>query len=249
MSPKKTTAKTSGIKQAGRIDSTNESAASMAGTKDGTQKYHHGNLFAALVDAALRQLAGKDADAISLRGLATQVGVSVAAVYRHFPSKEALLAEIATDGFVRLSALCKQALPRRGETGARERLQRLSDLYIEFALGSPAHFRLMFGHYRLNGFPALRAAADCSFGYVVDVARGIAEEAGAQPEWVMPLANAAWSLVHGYVHLEMGHLLTRQDGKPDLPPMLLTHFLQLPPEAVPQPVQASPRRSRVREKQ
>jgi AcrR family transcriptional regulator len=199
--------------------------------KEQPSPYHHGNLRAALLAAAAEQLAGQNGETLSLRGLAAQAGVSVAAVYRHFPNKNALLAQVAVDGFDDLCGLWERELPGRGEAGAEARFQRLGELYVEFALASPAHFRLMFGQPDLKGFPELRAAADRCFGYVVDAARGTVEEAQAGPEWVLPLANAAWSLVHGYVHLALARLLTKKGGKPDLPPGLLTRFVQLPAEA------------------
>ena len=58
-----------------------------------SSNYHHGNLRDTLVTATIAQLAQQHDATLSLRELARTVGVSIAAVYRHFPSKEALLAE------------------------------------------------------------------------------------------------------------------------------------------------------------
>ena len=59
-----------------------------------TSTYHHGNLRDTLVAATITQLAQQSDATLSLRELARTVGVSIAAVYRHFPSKEALLADV-----------------------------------------------------------------------------------------------------------------------------------------------------------
>ena len=67
-----------------------------------SNNYHHGNLRETLVAATIAQLAQQSDAAISLRELARAVGVSIAAVYRHFASKEALLAEVAAAGFAAL---------------------------------------------------------------------------------------------------------------------------------------------------
>jgi AcrR family transcriptional regulator len=197
-----------------------------------TPRYHHGNLKASLLEAAVRQLSEQTQEALSLRGLAKAVGVSVAAVYRHFPSKDALLAEVAIDGFNRLLEQWETRLPEPGSVPARQRFERLGEIYVAFASASPAHFRLMFGQGDLRRFPGLKDVAERCFGHVLAASRDTLVEAGVAEKWVMPLAIAAWSLVHGYVHLSLAQLLTQYDGNIDLPPDLLTRFLQIPPEAL-----------------
>jgi AcrR family transcriptional regulator len=196
-------------------------------------RYHHGNLRAGLIDAALARLAEQSAETLSLRQLAAMAGVSIAAVYRHFPSKDALLAEVAVDGFNRLVEVWERELPPPGKTGAEERFQQLGELYIDFALGSPAHYRLMFGQVGLRSFPVLQQAAERCFGYVLAAARDAVGEAGADERWSLPAASAAWSLVHGYVMLSLGGLLVRYGAQPALTPAMVPRFLQLPKEALP----------------
>ena len=194
--------------------------------------YHHGNLREALLAAALQELGREGARPLSLRAIAAAVGVSVAAVYRHFPNKQALLAEVAVDGFRRLGELWERELPTRGAPGSQTRFQHLGELYIAFALASPAHFRLMFAQADIREYPALREAAERCRSYVHGVAQEAVMAAGADAAWVLPMADAAWSIVHGYVHLALEHLLSPNGEKPALSPALLTHFLCLPPEAL-----------------
>jgi AcrR family transcriptional regulator len=61
--------------------------------------YHHGNLRQALIDAALCQIRDSGVESVSLRGLARDLGVSHAAPARHFPTRAALFAAIAEQGF------------------------------------------------------------------------------------------------------------------------------------------------------
>ena len=61
------------------------------------ERYHHGNLRAALLGAALAVLLESGPDALSLRGVAKRAGVSASAPYNHFRNKGALLAELAAD--------------------------------------------------------------------------------------------------------------------------------------------------------
>jgi hypothetical protein len=63
--------------------------------------YHHGDLRAALIVAAREALGTMPPEAITLKSLAARLGVSQPAPYRHFQSREALLAAVAADGFDR----------------------------------------------------------------------------------------------------------------------------------------------------
>lgn len=209
----------------------NSANISMA-TREGP-KYHHGNLRAELMEAALKRLSAQTVETLSLRELAQAVGVSIAAVYRHFPNKDALLAEVAADGFDRLVGQWDRHLPALTEAGAEARFRRLGELYIEFALDSPALYRLMFIHGDLRRFPSLQAAAERCFGYVLGAAAETVREAGADDKWALPTANAAWSLVHGYVMLSLGGRLTQSDGIPHLAPDMVARFLRLPKDALP----------------
>src|SRR5919107_3634135 len=74
--------------------------------------YHHGNLRAALLEAAERALAR--GGELSLRELAREVGVSHAAPRRHFADKQALLDALAEGGFERLGAEMRAAIAGAG---------------------------------------------------------------------------------------------------------------------------------------
>ena len=110
------------------------------------RRFHHGDLRRALIEAAL---AAPDIEALSLRQLATTVGVSAPAVYRHFESREALLNTLADIGFRRLETYFAKAFdparPAADAVEARTRLMRLGAAYLDFADAAPALWRLMFG--------------------------------------------------------------------------------------------------------
>ena len=63
------------------------------------KSYHHGDLRQALLAEATAMLEESGADGLSLRALARRVGVSHAAPGHHFADRNALLAELAADGF------------------------------------------------------------------------------------------------------------------------------------------------------
>jgi AcrR family transcriptional regulator len=156
--------------------------------------YHHGDARNALLTAASDLLESVGAAGLSLRQVAERAGLSRQAPYNHFENKEALLAELARQGFERLAA----SLAPAGESKAKSGLERAADAYIRRAQEAPALFRLMFSRelVNLSRFPAAAAAGGKAFDRLTGIVAGF-----APPERIRELALAAWSLVHGYATL------------------------------------------------
>ena len=70
------------------------------------KSYHHGNLKEELIACACRLCERDGYTKLSIRSLAKESGVSQTAPYRHFETKEALYASVATNGFKKLSESC-----------------------------------------------------------------------------------------------------------------------------------------------
>src|ERR1700759_2357082 len=77
--------------------------------------YHHGNLRTALLAAAEDTLRERGVQALSLRELAREVGVSHAAPRRHFEARQALLDALAEAGFERLGSELRAAAGAAGD--------------------------------------------------------------------------------------------------------------------------------------
>jgi AcrR family transcriptional regulator len=172
--------------------------------------YHHGNLKDALVRAAMARIAkSRDFD-FKLRDLAQDCGVSLAASYRHFDSKRALLVQIATEGFRELASQQAEAAP--AELPPIEALARIGEAYIQFAMRFPTHFLVMF-HPSLSNRaedPELLAAAMSSGEKVgAAVERLLAERGGPtvrkDSRETSRLSFRAWSAAHGYASLLVAH--------------------------------------------
>ena len=155
--------------------------------------YRHGNLPVALVAAARQILDESGMQAVGLRETARRVGVSATAAYRHFTSKEDLLASVAAEGFREIGAAME------GATRGSNPLSRAGLAYIEFARQNRGLFRLMFGPVLAERakYPALQAATD---GVEALLLRGVAE-LDQRPLGDNLAAMAAWGLVHGLSHL------------------------------------------------
>ena len=120
--------------------------------------FRHGNLPQALVDAALARLEADGAESISLRDLASDVGVNHRAVYRHFPNKLSLLALVAENGWKRLALLLRKSAA--GKVPGEPSIIACGVRLFLFARDYPNMFHLMAG-IRINTqgkFPKLEAS-------------------------------------------------------------------------------------------
>jgi len=158
--------------------------------------YHHGDLRTALIAAAREALETSAPDAISLKSLALRLGVSQPAPYRHFQSRDALLAAVAADGFVRF----REALLRARETAPEgQHFLRSCLAYLEFGRANRGVYRLMFASSLLHSAndEPLGQASSAAFDFLVEgTARGV------PPDRVYPMAVWIWSTLHGLVMLE-----------------------------------------------
>lgn len=162
--------------------------------------YHHGNLRAALVEAAVALVGERGPKGFTLREVARRAGVSHNAPYRHFASRDELLLAVAEEGFVRLKETMELAL-RRGHT-PQDRLQLSGCGYVEFALRWPNHFAVMFDlPHELLEHAKKGPAGLGAFGVLMNCIED-AQTAGLLPAGdPLPLALTAWSLVHGIAKL------------------------------------------------
>ena len=166
--------------------------------------YHHGNLPAALVEAALALLEETQDWAFSLREVARRADVSHNAPYKHFPEKRDLLAAVAARGFEALAERTLSSLERA--TDARARLLACGQAFVAHALANPALYRLMFSAALTSpeaGRPAIEKAAAAKVRAIVDATLADAVRSGAFPSSMSnPREGAAaslamWSLLHG----------------------------------------------------
>jgi AcrR family transcriptional regulator len=162
-------------------------------TSEEGRSYHHGDLRAALLRAALELLAERGEAGISLREVARRAEVSHNAPYRHFADREALLAALAEQGFSELLVRMQDAA---GGLAAAQRLAALGRCYVAFALEQRGLFRLMFaGALERGRYPQLQESAARLHGQLE-----LAVAALEVPDTAVA-SLSAWSLVHGLSQL------------------------------------------------
>ena len=162
--------------------------------------YHHGNLYDALLDAAVRLIAEVGPKAFTLREVARRARVSHNAPYRHFQDKDELLAAVAKQGFEELTKAMLEAA--ESPNSALDRLKSAGLAYVAFALRRPEHFAVMF---ETSPFESANSestlAAKESFHALLAFVQDCQNE-GQLPSGDPPrLALLAWSMVHGIAKL------------------------------------------------
>jgi AcrR family transcriptional regulator len=166
--------------------------------------YHHGDLRAACVRAAVELLEEGGRSALSLRAVARRAGVSAAAPYRHYADREALVSAVAAVGYRELAARLAAAHPA---PSTPEQLATVAVAYVQFAIERPALFRIMFGEPCDRDNEERVAATAAVSAYVREiVARSFP---GADPE---ALGTAIWALVHGLAFLHLDRKLDASDA-------------------------------------
>lgn len=156
--------------------------------------YHHGDLRAALLNAANEVL--EEGGPLSLRALARRAGVSPTASYRHFADKEALESALAVQG---LRDLFDDLTAGNAAPTTAKDVTELGVRYVRFALRRPALFKLMFGKECDDQNDERVLAAAALHEYLAGVMARVFPDARADD-----LATAGWGLAHGlaFLHLD-----------------------------------------------
>jgi len=170
--------------------------------------YHHGDLRMALRASALAILEKDGLAELSLRAVARKAGVSHAAPYRHYSNHEALLVELAVDGFAELRKdIATAAAAPNHKT---DRITDIGGAYMRFAARKPALAKLMFGPQ----IPNRDKHRELS-----EAAEAIGSEIGSALD-DQALGLAVWAAVHGLAMLTLDNVIDlgqRRSGLNALP--------------------------------
>lgn len=132
----------------------------------------------------------------SVSGVARRVGVSSAAPYRHFPSREHLLAAVARRGYEEVAAAFGAAFATAGPRPA-DQLAACAGAYVRFAAENPAMFEVLFGAgLDKSEHPELRQASDGLLAAVKPVIAPLTPSGTEEQVWA--LIQAVVGLAHGY---------------------------------------------------
>jgi AcrR family transcriptional regulator len=164
--------------------------------------YHHGNLREALVQAALDLILRRGPSGVTFAEAARSAGVSPAAPYRHFRDRDALLAEVARQGFERFQTMLSHAW-NEGRPDSLKAFENVGKAYLAFARTEPAYYAAMFE----SGLPPdanaeLREAGERAFAVLRTAAETLSSrlpKEGRPPALMM--AVHFWAMAHGIASL------------------------------------------------
>lgn len=113
--------------------------------------HHHGRLRDEVIALAMEEARAGAIELLSMRDVSRRLGVSPAAIYRHFPDRDEILRAVARAGFDLLAERFEAVVPF-GSTApdavaALDRFQALALAYVRFASDHYGLWRLMFGPY------------------------------------------------------------------------------------------------------
>jgi AcrR family transcriptional regulator len=160
------------------------------------RRYHHGDLRAALVDAAIVLIGEHGVRGFSLAEASRRVGVTTAAPYRHFADRDELLAAVAVRGLHTFAAM---AATEAGAAATPERrLAALASAYVRFAAEHRPLFDTLFSAgIDKKRYPELTRAWQPVDALLAD-ARQICDGDGDAAD---ALTAAAEATAHGYATL------------------------------------------------
>lgn len=95
----------------------------------------------ACIQAAREVIADAGVESLSMRDVARKLDISHQAPYRHFASRDHLLAEIMRRCFVDFAAF----LDRHAKADTANELRGMGEAYMTYAALKPLEYRLMFG--------------------------------------------------------------------------------------------------------
>jgi len=169
----------------------------------------------ACIEAAQAVIAEHGIEKLSLRDVARRLNVSHQAPYKHYPSRDHLLAEVIRRCFRRFTVALNG---RNRSDDPIEDMRALGTRYLSFALQNPLEYRLMFG----TPWPQVEASPDLvidsrhSFNVLREALTPLYAGTGAGADVIDADAMFVWSSMHGLATILQSQVMQHLDLKPDV---------------------------------
>lgn len=180
----------------------------------------------ACVRAAHEVIAEHGIEALSLREVARKLGVSHQAPYRHYPTRDHLLAEVMRR--------CFESFAR--SLDARERfddpsadLHSLGQAYLRFAASHPLEYRLMFNAPwpEKADHPALLRDATHAFNILRNVLARVHGDEKSKKALIDLDAMFIWSTMHGLASIMQSSAMTHLDMPKTVHAKAIPHVMEM----------------------
>lgn len=180
----------------------------------------------ACILAAREVIAEQGVEQLSLREVARKLGVSHQAPYRHYPSRDHLLAEVMRRCF---ESFARALDARAGGDAPMDDLESLGRTYLSYASTNPLEYRLMFGTPwpEPAEHPDLVRDAVHAFDVLRGVLRKVYGDAPAMRVQVDLHAMFIWSAMHGYASISQADVMTCLKLAPKVEAQAPEHLMRM----------------------
>lgn len=178
---------------------------------------------------AYRQIAEDSLAAVSMTGIAQNLGLSPAALYRYFPSREQLVRALIAESFEANASLTERALAETVGLPPARRLRRLLAVTRAWAVAHPIQYRIIqgvLGDNRISEADAVVSPARRPFHaiclLVAELPRPgapagvVLPDGPGYPPDVVLHALTLWTRLSGVISLEINGVLKRMGVDADL---------------------------------
>lgn len=161
--------------------------------------------------SAAREIATEEGwQAVTIRRIADRLEYASPILYQHFPGKDALLWELAREGFREITARLRNAV----ELPPDKLLDAIAITYWDFASAAPELYQVMHG---LGGVPFGTAEtpheAQEAFQLCRQALLRLATAQGGTLHDPDAAVDTIWAVLHGFVSLAMSHRIAGTPGR------------------------------------
>ncbi|MBW2942173.1 TetR/AcrR family transcriptional regulator [Zhongshania aquimaris] len=203
-------------------------------TLNSKANYHHGDLRKELIKEAILIIREDGVNALSMRKLALNVGVSRNAYTYHFKDKKTLLSAIAEEGFKIFTKRLRLTTNDNNIKLTKKRVTEFVTNYIYFAIDHAEYYELMFGQElwaSQSSTESLKKEAHQAFK---NYAGQIAEyhRQGKIPITISPLqyAETSWATLHGMSRFLVDRIYTPESADEMCASIINLFWAQLNPK-------------------
>ena len=164
------------------------------------RQYHHGNLRNSLIEAGIELINSEGAKQLSLRKVAALCGVSQAAPYSHFQSKEDLLEAMRDYVTEQFMGVLENSIQSCKDQNDPKRLIQMGKSYVMFFIDNPQYFSFLFSQHGVEVNLSLGddgAKNFPPFQLLKTIAVPILEKLGIPGEKMEDSIISMWATVHG----------------------------------------------------
>ena len=193
-------------------------------------KYHHGSLKSDLIEKGLILLNSAGFEAFSIRKVADMCGVSHAAPYRHFKSREELINAITMSTSEKFISAIETTLAKYSGD-YKKQIVEMGKLYVKFMVDNPEHFKFIFLTNHNNPILFYNNAFIQEDRWPVNTFKrlftGYLQSVGRDDGNWSTAAMTVWSLVHGLTVMLINNTVTCGSNYLDLISGILNENLSI----------------------